>query len=269
MIDQSALHQMLRWVHIVFGFVGLLVFWAPVFAKKGGRLHIRAGQIFVICAYVVGISAVVSCGWALVDTKSFARLPDGLSAERIAQVSSDIRFLTAFLGVLGLSLLHAVENGISVLRTRKNPDKLDFPRRRTAYLTLGMASVALVASGVWQLAEGGSNRYWVWVIVGALMFMDARGSSKHNKNPLPTPMAWWYRHMECMLGAGIAFHTAFLVFGASRLFDLRFDGPIGILPWILPSLIGVPAIAIWTRHYKRKFGETSRPRRGQVAAEVQ
>jgi len=266
MIEQSLLHQILRWIHIFFGFVGLAVFWAPVFTKKGGPLHIRAGKIFVVCAYVVGISAVVSSGWAVLDPRSFARLSATLSAERIAEISSNVRFFFAFLGVLGLVLLSAVEGGIPVLQTRKTPHKLDSLRLRAVYLALGSASTALLGAGVWQVAQGGGNRYWVWAGIGALALGDVRGAWKHMKNPLPTPMAWWYRHMECMLGAGIAFHTAFAVFGAGRLFGLQLEGGLAIVPWILPSLVGVPAIAIWTRHYKRKFGELGGPRGRPVPA---
>jgi hypothetical protein len=269
MIDESTLHQTLRWIHILFGFVGLAVFWAPVFAKKGGRLHIRAGKIFVICAYVVGVSAVFSCAWALLDPRSFAGLSATLRAERVVEISSDVRFFFAFLGVLGLLLVNAVEGGIPVLRTRGNPDRLDSWRLRAVHVGLGAASAALLACGVWQLAQGGGTRYWIWVGIGALVLGDARGAWKHMKNPLPTPMAWWYRHMECMLGAGIAFHTAFAVFGASRLMGVQLEGGMALVPWVLPSLIGVPAITIWTRHYKRKFGEMSQPRRGPVPAGVQ
>ena len=75
-------------------------------------------------------------------------------------------------------------------------------------------------------------------------------------NPRPTPMAWWYKHMEGMIGSGIAFHTAFLVFGGQRLFGgALMQGSWSFLPWILPAALGIPALQIWTRHYKRRFGE--------------
>jgi hypothetical protein len=61
--------------------------------------------------------------------------------------------------------------------------------------------------------------------------------------------------MNAMIGTGIAFHTAFAVFGSGRLFDLGLEGWVAVIPWILPALIGIPAVAIWTRHYQRKFGD--------------
>ena len=75
--------------------------------------------------------------------------------------------------------------------------------------------------------------------------------------------------MECMLVAGIAFHTAFLVFGArSLLGGSLIEGSWSFLPWVLPTAVGLPAVHFWTRFYKKKFGEL--PARGaEAAAELQ
>ena len=56
-----------------------------------------------------------------------------------------------------------------------------------------------------------------------------------------------------MLGGGIAFHTAFIVTGAQRMIGYEIDGPFAIVPWILPTVIGIPAIIVWTRYYRSKF----------------
>ena len=61
--------------------------------------------------------------------------------------------------------------------------------------------------------------------------------------------------MGATLGAGIAFHTAFAVFGMRRFVDLSNAGLLSILPWVLPAAIGIPATSLWQRHYRRKFGE--------------
>ena len=63
--------------------------------------------------------------------------------------------------------------------------------------------------------------------------------------------------MGAMLVTGVAFHTAFVVFGFGRLFNLGLTGFVAVVPWILPTLIGVPALVIWTRHYQRKFGDAA------------
>ena len=86
-------------------------------------------------------------------------------------------------------------------------------------------------------------------------FLTGNGMLRYMRLADPSPRAWWYEHMGAMLGAGIAFHTAFAVFGVTRLFDVGFSGWLSVIPWVAPALIGVPATAIWTRHYRRKFGE--------------
>ena len=68
-------------------------------------------------------------------------------------------------------------------------------------------------------------------------------------------MAWWYKHMENMIGIGIGFHTAFLVLGLNRMLNVQLRGPWQIIPWLLPAAVGLPAAVLWTRYYKRKFGE--------------
>ena len=75
-------------------------------------------------------------------------------------------------------------------------------------------------------------------------------------------MAWFYSHLGSMLGGGIAFHTAFLVFGLGRFVSLDIPGVLAVLPWLLPTLIGIPAIVLWTRHYRRRFGQMPAAGRG-------
>ena len=49
---------------------------------------------------------------------------------------------------------------------------------------------------------------------------------------------------------------AFLVFGGQRLFGgALMQGTWSFLPWILPAALGFPALHVWTRYYKRRFGE--------------
>lgn len=54
----------LRWLHIAAGSLGLILFWGPVFARKGGRAHISMGSVYLgVMAVVVftglGLSALM------------------------------------------------------------------------------------------------------------------------------------------------------------------------------------------------------------------
>lgn len=75
------------------------------------------------------------------------------------------------------------------------------------------------------------------------------GSSmlRRMRNPGAQHMGWFYSHPGSMLGAGIALHTAFIVFGAQRLWAYEMSGPLAMVPWILPTAAGILAIVVWTR----------------------
>ena len=66
-------------------------------------------------------------------------------------------------------------------------------------------------------------------------------------------MEWWYQHMFAMLVGGIAAHTAFATFFIASLLDVSLPGIWQIAPWILPTIVGVPAMLLWIRAYERKF----------------
>ena len=58
---QTAL-DIIRWVHIPAGLIGLAVFWLPRVVKKSGRVHRRADWVFV---YSTAIASVVAVAEAL------------------------------------------------------------------------------------------------------------------------------------------------------------------------------------------------------------
>jgi hypothetical protein len=106
----------------------------------------------------------------------------------------------------------------------------------------------VVGLGIWY-------RQPILLALSPIGILGGVASLKYARLPTPSRMSWWYEHMGGMLGTGVAFHTAFLVFGARRLFGLSGEGLLAVLPWILPTAIGIPAIVIWTNYYRRKFGE--------------
>ncbi len=65
MTDQTitTIQVTLRWVHILTGAVALIVGLVPLFAAKGGRLHIRAGQLFYLSIAVASTSGIVLGLW--------------------------------------------------------------------------------------------------------------------------------------------------------------------------------------------------------------
>ena len=71
----------------------------------------------------------------------------------------------------------------------------------------------------------------------------------------PSERMWWYyAHLGNMIGAGIAFHTAFMVFGANRFVSMDLPGFWQLVPWVLPTAIGLPIQYRLERTQRRRFG---------------
>ena len=247
----ETIHALLRALHISTGFVGLAAFWIPAIAPKGGRLHVAAGRVFSRCAYVVALTALGSTSWALVHPSSWTGEPVSLG-----EIPADQIMFVAILGFLGLLLLGGVETGVRAMRTRRQPDHFVGWRLRLLSLMQAGAGLALLVFGLVHVVRSGGGHFWIPVALGGAGIANYFEDRRLLANPRPTPMAWWYTHMGGMVGSGIAFHTAFLVFGGQRLFGgALIQGTWSFLPWILPAALGLPALHVWTRYYKRRFGE--------------
>jgi hypothetical protein len=260
------LHRVVRYSHIACGFFGLILFWVPIFAVKGSPLHIRCGRIFSFTAYYVGTTGLISSLWCLLHPGSFMGPEWRTLAEReVPYVVEKLRFMFSILGFLSLGVLSGVVYGVRVIRTRRDHSQLGSPMLYGTLAAFGAWSVGLLIFGAWSLVEiyGGwhllpveqSGRYWIPTVLGLLGALGAKSDLSYIRRPPPTPMGWWYVHMENMLGVGIGFHTAFLVFGVSRFLPMQLQGPWQLVPWLLPTVIGLPVTQVWIRYYKRKFGE--------------
>ncbi len=227
-------------VHVAAGFVGLVAFWIPVFARKGGRAHVRAGRVYAYAAYIVTLSAVVASAGRI---GSYVNQGVGF-AER-----PDLYGMAVLLGYLGVVTFANVRHGIRVLATRRTPEAL-----RTAFhMALAWACIACSSAVVALAVAIWSDASPVLLGLSPVGFITASNMLRAMRNPDSPPMGWLYSHLGSMLGGGIAFHTAFAVFGAQRVFAYELPGALTLLPWLLPTIIGVPAIIVWSRHYRRKF----------------
>lgn len=229
-------------VHVATGFVGLAAFWVPVFARKGGRLHVQAGRVYAYSAYVVTLSAVTASAGRIVSYTG-----QGLGLAENAELYG----IAVFLGYLGVVTFANVRQGIRVLATRRAPESLRTPfHEALAWTCVGCSALVVVlAVAVWSAVSP--------VLLGLSPVGIIAGSNmlRRMRNPGAERMGWLYSHLGSMIGGGIAFHTAFAVFGAQRFFSYDLAGPLIMLPWLLPTIIGLPAIAVWTRRYRRQFSE--------------
>ena len=232
----------IRWGHIGFGFVGLAAFWVPIVARKGGKNHRFYGKIFKYCAYVVLYAAMASV---------VLHLGDGLSSGVTPATNPSQYGFLFFLGYLAIVTLVGLRHGMQVLQRKKDITTLNTSANRNMARLSILASVAIIFYALYFKPSS----MIVLLALSPVGFGTGFGVLKAIKGKRPEKKAWFYEHMGAMIGTGIAFHTAFAVFGSSRLFDLGLEGFIAVIPWILPALIGIPGSIIWTNHYRKKFGD--------------
>jgi hypothetical protein len=248
----ESIFDAIRWVHIVIGFTGLTAFWFPVVARKGGPLHKRAGRVFEWAAYFVAGSAVFNALGRLA-----AALIGGTS---LAGNEQPFGFLL-FLAYLGTVTFASVRHGVRSTRTK------DFAAMKTApHMALALASLAGSAIVVAYALLVWTDLSVVLLALSPVGIMQGYQMITQMTRPQSERMAWFYSHMGNMIGAGIAFHTAFAVFGAGRIFQFELPGVWQVVPWILPAAVGIPSNRILETRYRKKFKEPrDRGRRERAA----
>ena len=269
-------HAALRYSHIAVGFAGLPLFWIPVLTKKGSRVHVLTGRMFLCCATFVGLSGLASSVWAIVDPRSFSPgLWTNAGPREAPYIAESLRFFFAMLAFLSMAVLASVVFGVAAIRTRRDHARLRHPFLLTVQTAQIVAALGLAAFGGWNLVLGFSDahplpeastaKYWIPFALGGVSAIGGATDLRYILQPRPTPMSWWYKHMQNMAGVGIGFHTAILVFGASRFLAPYLPGAWQLAPWLLPAIVGLPVLSYWTRRYQKKFGEFAPPQRPSPA----
>lgn len=238
----NTLISLLSFTHVAAGAVGLMVFWIPIFTRKGSHYHRLLGKVFKYCAYVV-----LACAGAAI----VLRLATLIAAGETTATQSNAYASYIFLGYLSLVTFVILRHGLQVLSNKASLIKMNTSTNRWFARLAITASLLVIAYAIYFSPSNKVVLYAlspIGILSGIGILQAIAGKRTENK-------AWLYEHLGAMLGCGIAFHTAFAVFGSSRLFELNLPGLWQALPWILPTLIGVPATIIWTRIYKRRFGD--------------
>jgi hypothetical protein len=242
------IYRLILAFHVAAGVIGLAAFWTPVLSRKGGAAHVQVGRVFFKATAVVALTGLAMAVLFLVDPLGVKPLDGVVTKERAAAAATQIRLAAPFLAYLVLITFTPVHHGVRVLQTRETPERL-----RTRFHTLVNVAAILGSFGMIVLAL--AARQPIYAALSPIGILAGRGNLRFARSPRETRMAWWYEHMGSMLGGGIAFHTAFLVIGAGRLLGTQLTGITAVIPWVLPSVIGIPATAIWVAYYRRRFKE--------------
>jgi hypothetical protein len=210
--------------HIVFGVVGLVSFWIPVFSRKGSRVHRLWGRIFAWSILAAGGIAILL---------SLCTLYDPLGTHPHLE---DAEFVRGIFGVLMLHLGVLTVNlawyGREVLKNKADPAGNRRGVNLCLQLLLALAAVACVVEGI-------SIGQPLIVAASVIGFATVATNLLHMLNPAPPPKAWLREHVKGIVGAGISVYTAFFAFGA-----VRFMPEIALHPglWAIPLAVGLGLI---------------------------
>lgn len=213
--------------HVFTGFISLILFWLPIFLKKGSPLHNRIGRYYVYMMWVVVGTAI------LLSIRNFI-------------IGKTI--MASFLGFIALITAKPLWHGRVVLKIKKNQT---IPYRNTLIsfqILIIFTSIAMIAYGIYLNGEGAAMLMFFF---GALGITDIPVLIKTIKNA-NEKINWLKEHISAMIISGIAAYTAFLVFGARTFLEAHLNGMWSIIPWVMPTLIGVVSIKIALKKYDKK-----------------
>ena len=212
-------------VHITAGASSFLLAPVALATGKGGKQHKRWGMVYL---WSMGIVAATALPMALYRPVLFLAL--------VAVFS----FYLAFSGYRVLRLKNLARGGSAA------------PIDWVAAVLTFFASACLAAFGAFRPAW--VQGFGIVSIVFGLIGMRASAREMWTFVSKPTEkMFWWYTHLGNFIGSYIAAWTAFSTVTLSHVFRHA-----GIILWLWPTIIGVPAIALTTAYYKRRFAPRAR-----------
>jgi uncharacterized membrane protein len=207
-------------LHIAAGAVALAVFWLPLVTRKGGRVHRRAGWVYVVAAATIAVTAFINC-YRLLAT-----------GHRIG----------AFLLYVGVLAAASAQLGVRALRTKdraapsRNPIDLAPP-------------LLLVAGGLTLVVVGAIQHIPLYVAFPLIGIATGISQLRFWLRAPTTRGAWLLAHLGGMGVSCITTVTAFIITNASRL-GL---GTFSLVVWIGPPVLGAIGLSLWRRRYARRI----------------
>ena len=238
------MYELILALHIPVALTCIPAYWVPIFAKKGGRLHVLVGRYFVLTMTFVALT-----GMAMGAIRLIA--PEQVKPDAPQDFLERLRASGVFFLYLGIITLVPVLHGWRVVRTRREPTRMRTPLD-TGMLGLAIAGSVGVALAALTMPGALVGLFLAMSPIGIFVGLSGLG---YLRNPTQYRMSWWYAHMGAMMAGGIAAHTAFAVFVVGRWIAPDLQGLWRILPWIAPTIIGVPLMAVAGKRAMRRFGD--------------
>lgn len=215
------LYQTFLVIHVIAGFLALLLGAMAIASRKGQKNHIKSGKWFVVMMYAVGLTAIV-----------------------MTQLKPNPFLFTV--GVFTLYLTYTGQRSIFYYRLKES--------YQTGWRDLAPIGSALIVSAgmviqpIYTMLETGTLHVSVMGVFGLILLISALGDlSKVLQSRVfqPNDKTWLIKHIGMISGAYIATLTAFLVTNVNI-------SP-GWVVWLTPTLIGSILISKASREWRKKL----------------
>jgi hypothetical protein len=242
----QSIHQFFVFLHIVFGAVALIIFWIPVFNKKGSKNHIRVGKIYEKTMVVICISGIISSVMAISDPIGIYFADKEFSTERAKEVIQYSRNTSMFLLMLSFLVLASVRHGILAVQDKAQRVKLRSRSHVSLVSILGILAAVVLAIGVNQ-----SN--WLLIIFSAISLSSSFNMLRYCFKTEVTKRQWIIEHLNAMAGSGIGVYTAFSAFGGRKVLSAILPEQWLLLSWLFPAVIGTLLIVFSAKKFRKRY----------------
>ena len=241
-----SLHTTLLYLHIVLGAIALVVYWLPIFTRKGGALHIQAGKVFYYLMLTVAGSGIILCLIGLYDPVGIYTAGKQLSTESIQRMLHWRIPVSQFLLLVSLLTWVSVRHAIGVLKAKADRSLL----RRWYYQGPVFVMFPLA---IYVAYRGFSIGMPLLIIFAVVSFITASTMTLYVYKKQVSPRAWIIEHFGAMVGSGIAVYTAFFAAGGRRMLAELLPDNWLLVSWLAAPVIGTSALIALTGYYKRKY----------------
>jgi uncharacterized membrane protein len=210
----ETLFKILLSIHIIAGSIGLATGTLNIARKKGDKAHKNVGKFFFYSMLINGFSGLLM---TLIHRNDFLLI---ISVFSIYMVATGQRYLS----------LKGLSRG-------EKPKTIDW----ILSFCMLLFGIAFIVFGMY-LVENSNYFGTVLIIFGLISILMVRVDYKNYTGKISINNFWLLVHIQRMIGSYIAATTAFLVVNNTIL--------PGIIAWLLPSVLIIPLIFIWSKKYK-------------------
>lgn len=241
-----SVYNSLLFIHVLVGFVSLVLFWVPIATRKGSPIHVRAGRWYANAMYTVAFTAFVVALVVIIDpigTKYSGSTFDMANAFRI---STRERMFSVFLLSISVLVFTNVRHGLLTLQAKRDHRLMRTPLHLLINVVLGILGVVLTIVGFQ------ASQVLFYIFAGICLSVSI-GNLHYCLKKEVKRKEWVIAHLGSMIGAGIGSYTAFFVFGGNQFLSEILRGSWQLVPWVSPAIIGIGFSVFLSRKYRKQY----------------